>query len=145
MVALEKIDKDFIKALPKLSDSRGTYSFIRNSKVRGSVMVTLKRSYNSNDEVLALWLNMNVRTYRKFKRDSVSVVENSNTKEKAVKLLQLSSMGKQALGTFEGFQEWLKRENFHLDGAKPMDYLDSSTGINLIYNRLLAMDRGENV
>lgn len=56
-------------------------------------------------------------------------------------LLELYDKGLDTFGSIKEFKNWLSQHNIGID-AKPIDLLDSITGINMIMNELNRIDYG---
>jgi uncharacterized protein (DUF2384 family) len=103
----------------------------------------LKMGSKLNDDLISECLNINVKTYRKYKEPDTILKE--NIKEHVLLLISLFRHGDKAFGTNENFTEWLNKENFFLDNNKPFSYLNTITGIRLVDSRITAMEYGDNV
>ncbi|MBU1820591.1 MAG: MbcA/ParS/Xre antitoxin family protein [Bacteroidetes bacterium] len=103
----------------------------------------LKTLTDFNDEVLADWLGISVKTFREYKKPQSAVKE--NVKEQVLVLLSLMKHGVSVFGSMEEFENWLYLENFYLDYKSPISFLNTITGIKFIDDRLTAMEYGDNV
>jgi uncharacterized protein (DUF2384 family) len=104
---------------------------------------TLRSMSNFNDDEMAEWLNISVRTFRDYRKPGVTYKE--NLKEHIVLLLSLFRHGHDVFGSKEAFDTWLSTENFLLFGKKPAAFLSTITGIRHIDDRLTALEYGDNV
>lgn len=103
----------------------------------------LKTLTDFNDEVLADWLSISVKTFREYKKPQSTVKE--NVKEQVLVLLSLVKHGMSVFGSMKEFENWLHQENFYLDFKPPISFLNTITGIKFIDDRLTALEYGDNV
>lgn len=103
----------------------------------------LKDYTKAKDELLSEWLNINVKTFRNYKKQDADLKD--NLKEQAVLLISLFKHGVELFGSHKDFHEWLQAENFFLDGAQPIAFLTTATGVRFIDDRLTALEYGDNV
>lgn len=61
------------------------------------------------------------------------------------KLIELDEKGIQLFDTKTNFDLWLNTPNLFFDNRKPKEDLSTLSGIQFIYNRLVAMEFGDNV
>ena len=62
------------------------------------------------------------------------------------RLLQaIFEKGIAVLGDEEAFDKWLDTPNFFFDNKKPAGFLDTASGMQVVLDRLTAMERGDNV
>ena len=103
----------------------------------------LKNYIQLEDETLSDWLNVSVKTFRNYKKTDAELKE--NIKEQIILLISLFKHGKEVFGTTDQFIDWMKIDNPFLDYSKPIDYLNTITGIRFINDRLTAIEYGDNV
>jgi len=132
-----------IKNIPdRITDSE-VLTILKSNKVTGSYIAYIKDFTNIKDELLSLWLNVNVKTLRSYKRGDVLLKE--NLQEQVILLISLFKHGVEVFGTVDDFIMWLESDNFFLDFDKPFNYLTTVTGIRFIDDRLTAIEFGDNV
>jgi len=132
-----------IKNIPdRITDSE-VLTILKSNKVTGSYIAYIKDFTNIKDELLSLWLNVNVKTFRSYKRGDVLLKE--NLQEQVILLISLFKHGVEVFGTVDDFIMWLESDNFFLDFDKPFNYLTTVTGIRFIDDRLTAIEFGDNV
>ena len=132
-----------IKNIPdRITDSE-VLTILKSNKVTGSYIAYIKDFTNIKDELLSLWLNVNVKTFRSYKRGDVLLKE--NLQEQVILLISLFKHGVEVFGTVDDFIMWLESDNFFLDFDKPINYLTTVTGIRFIGDRLTAIEFGDNV
>lgn len=62
--------------------------------------------------------------------------------ERALYIAKLFKQGIDLFGSQEKFHRWLNSENSVMSGEKPVSYLDTYTGIQLIVDELNAIEYG---
>ena len=115
---------------------------INRGIINSRYLLILKQLTNFSDEIVANWLNINVKTYRTYKKAEVELKE--DVQEHTVMLLALMKRGIDLFGDKERFSQWLDTENFFFDKKKPMEYLNTISGIKFISDRLTGMEYGDN-
>lgn len=88
---------------------------------------------------LAHILSLTEPTLRKYIREGKDL--NQNLSEHIIQLFELFDKGMDTFGSLEEFKNWLPHYNIGIN-AKPIDLLDSITGINMVMNELLRIDHG---
>ena len=106
-------------------------------------ILAIKKLSTFNDDEISECLNISVRTLHSYKKKEILLKE--NVKELVVRLLSVIKHGNEVFGTPKNFQNWLNTSNFYFDGALPISYLKTSTGIKYVDDRLTAMEYGDNV
>ncbi len=116
---------------------------LQETSFNGFYLEVLKKATPFNDEEIAHWLNINVKTFRTYKKPNQEL--NIGLREHVLSLLSLMKHGKKLFGTSQNFKQWLMAENFFLDGKAPVDFLQTITGIRFIDEKLTAMEFGDNI
>jgi putative toxin-antitoxin system antitoxin component (TIGR02293 family) len=81
-------------------------------------------------------------TYRNLHRkDANEILDNSKT-EKAIELATFARRGVQVIGSEEGFKSWLQSPIKSLSNKKPLDYLDTTFGIQMVLKILGRLEQG---
>lgn len=62
--------------------------------------------------------------------------------EQILKLEELYKKGKELFESSEEFNKWLKSESYGLGNTKPIDMINSITGIDLVYEELVRIEFG---
>ncbi|NLN32864.1 MAG: DUF2384 domain-containing protein [Flavobacteriaceae bacterium] len=127
--------------LPCVNEPSGMYMYL--SQTQNRFIQILDELIGLSDEIISKWLNITTRTYRNYKTKDTEIKE--NTKEHIVSILSLYKHGMEVFSTKDEFENWLTLPNPFLDNKAPMDFMDTISGIQLIDNRLTAMEFGENV
>ena len=65
-----------------------------------------------------------------------------NSSERLLQLARLFYKGEEIFGSTDRFNEWLKRTNVALGNKKPIDFLETSIGAELVMDELLRIDFG---
>lgn len=126
----------------RISDSE-VLQILKTNKVNWEYVKYVKDFTNIKDELLSEWLNINVKTFRNYKKQNSQLKE--NLQEQIVLLISLFKHGEEIFGTISDFYVWLDTENFFLDNEKPISYLKTVTGIRFVDDRLTAIEFGDNV
>lgn len=88
---------------------------------------------------LAQILDLTEPTLRKHSR--VGKELNTGLSEHILQLLQLFDKGMDTFGSLEEFKSWLRHESVALS-ARPVEVLDTITGINIVMDELIRIDYG---
>lgn len=81
-------------------------------------------------------------SHRTIQRKSDTDLLNVYSTEQILEIAEVISRGIEVLGTLESFTSWLHSEIRHLDHQKPVSFLDTSFGTNLILNTLGRIEFG---
>ena len=126
----------------RISDSEVLH-MLKSESINGEYVSYVKEFSKINDELLSDWFNVNVKTFRSYKKQDTELKE--NLQEQVILLISLYKHGIEVFGEVEYFNKWLDTENFYLDSSKPIDYLKTVTGIRFIDDKLTAIEFGDNV
>lgn len=129
--------------IPAIHDATNMLLYVYKSDINSRHLNTLKTLTNLNDDIVAGKLNINARTLRNYRKGNVSL--KGNTKEQVVLLLSLFTHGIEVFGTKENFDAWLDAKNVMLGLKRPLDFMDTVSGIRFIDDRLTAIEYGDNV
>lgn len=102
----------------------------------------LKELTLATDDMIAYWLNVNVKTYRSY-RDGKADLK-PDVIEHLVMLTSLARHGASVFGDSQSFGQWLHTDNFMLGQRKPADLLNTNSGVRLVDDRLTGMEYGDN-
>lgn len=80
------------------------------------------------------------KTFIKYKNNEVKLP--SRIAELAIELNALFELGNEVFGNNEQFNLWLDSPNAHFGNKKPSSFLNTSSGINLIFQALKAIEFG---
>lgn len=115
---------------------------VNNNLVNPDHLNALKYGGTFTDDAVASWLNLNVKTYRSYKKSAGPL--KPDIQEHTLKLLSLIKHGIDVFGTAETFSEWLYTEHMFLDWKKPEAFLNTISGISYVDKRLSAIEYGDN-
>ncbi|MBC6427366.1 MAG: DUF2384 domain-containing protein [Ekhidna sp.] len=136
-------ESNVVAAIPdRVTDTQVLH--LLHSEVMSKMQVQVFKNYTQlEDETLSDWLNISVKTFRNYKKTDTELKE--NIKERIILLISLFKHGKEVFGTTDQFISWMNIDNPFFDYSKPIDYLNTITGIRFINDRLTAMEYGDNV
>jgi len=81
-------------------------------------------------------------TYRNLHRkDANEILDNSKT-EKAIELATFARRGVQVIGSEQGFKEWIQSPIKALGNEKPLSFLDTTFGIQMVLKILGRLEQG---
>lgn len=129
--------------LPSVNEPTAIYGYVSVHDIDSSYVQKLNNLIGLGDEILAGWLNITSRTLRNYKEKKSKL--KGITQEQLVTLLSLYKHGISVFDNKEAFEAWLSTDNPFLDNKAPKVFMDTISGIQLIDNRLTAMEYGENV
>lgn len=135
--------KDHLQPIPSLVNDTEVLYYLKNNGVNWHHLGLMRELTEQNDEVLADWLNISVRTFREYKKPG-SILK-ANIKEQILLLVSLLQHGKAVFGSVGDFDKWLDHGNFFLDNQKPKSFLNTVSGLRLIDDQLTGMEYGDNV
>lgn len=129
--------------IPKSLSEGEILSKVYSMKINNSHLLKIKELSSFSDVDLSEYLNISVRSLHSYiKKDTLF---KTNLKEPIIYLLYLLKHGIKVFGSKKEFDNWLNSENFFFDGKKPVNFLNTITGIRFIDDRLTAMEYGDNV
>lgn len=101
----------------------------------------IKQRSKVPDDVIAYWLNVNVKTYRSYRNHKNEL--KPDQVEHIVILERLIAHGVSVFGP-DGFPTWLLQENFMFDRQRPADLLNTNSGVRLVDDRITGIEFGDN-
>ena len=134
-ISLEKIPG-------RISDSE-ILTLLQSEDINWEYIELIKKLTAYKDDTISRWLNINVKTFRSYKKPESRFKD--NIKEHILLLLSLIKHGIRVFGSRKEFEQWLNTPNFYLNNKPPVFYLNTVTGIRFIDDRLTAMEYGDNV
>jgi len=102
----------------------------------------IKNNTSSSDQIIADWLNVNVKTYRNYREGGATL--RPDIKEHLIILTALIKHGLAVFGSPEAFGNWLHTENFLLSKLKPAALLNTNSGVRLVDDRIAGIEFGDN-
>lgn len=143
MPVMTKVLEKVIKGIPRQISDSEILHILHTGDINWNHVNALKNLTDYNDEVIAQWLNLSVKTLREYRKPKIVLKE--NIKEHVLLLLALIKHGIEVFGSSEGLENWLDNENFFFDNEKPESFLNTITGIRFVDDRLTAIEYGDNV
>ena len=129
------------KVLKDLKDV-AVLRYMDRHAVNATYLEGIKKLTRYSDTAIANWLHISPRTMRSY--GSAKKVFNKKLGEQVIMLLAVFEKGKEVFGSAGAFDAWLDKANFFFDGKKPDNFLDTTSGIRYIFDRLTAMEYGDN-
>lgn len=74
------------------------------------------------------------KTFIKYKNNNIKIP--SRIAELAIELDTLYNLGIELFGSSDSFNLWLEKDNIFFKNRKPLSFLNTSTGIHLVYEEL---------
>ncbi|MCO5259316.1 MAG: MbcA/ParS/Xre antitoxin family protein [Crocinitomicaceae bacterium] len=129
------------ESLPAVSDVSSIY--LKVSDKNFNYLQIFDSIITLSDIVVSNWLNITTRTLRNYRKIKNLQLKDT-TKEHIITILALYKHGIEVFSSRDNFEKWLSTQNILLDNKAPLDFLDTFSGIQLIDNRLTAIEFGEN-
>jgi putative toxin-antitoxin system antitoxin component (TIGR02293 family) len=117
--------------------------YIDRHVIDASYLKAIKKLTAFADAAIANWLHISPRTMRSY--ETVNKVFDRKLSEQVVMMRAVFEKGKAIFGDAKAFDTWLDTANFFFDGKKPTAFLDTTSGLRYIFDRLTAMEYGDNV
>ena len=128
--------------IPAKISTNQVLNLVNSGNINSNILIILKSLTDFSDEVISSWLNMNVKTYRSYKSTRSEIKE--DIQEHTIMLVALMKHGIDVFGSNDQFSQWLEKENYYIDNKKPVEYLNTISGIKFIDNQLTGMEYGDN-
>ena len=132
-----------IKAITSAVSEPDVLYAVRQNKITSNHLDVLKRLSGLKDELLSASLNLNIKTFRSYKIKPTPI--KPYLQEHVYTLLALFKHGIAFFGSSEKFGEWLQKDNYYFDNDKPLNFLNTISGIRYADDRISAMEYGDNV
>lgn len=136
------IQASIVKNIPERITDSQILQLLKKGNVDHRHILYFKQQSNMSDEILSTWFNVNVKTFRNYKKKENRL--NENLKEHIILLVSLYKHGKEVFGSSDLFTQWLQKNNFFFDGEKPIKFLKTITGIRFVKDRLTGIEYGDN-
>lgn len=138
------------KTLNVVSEPMGIYlpsSFVKNN-VLDNIAQNSKELFVKVIEITGLTIKtlaenifeITPKTFIKYKNNETKIP--SRIAELAIEISTLYELGNVVFGSSSVFNQWLEKENSFFNNNKPVKYLNTSTGIHLIYEELKRIEFG---
>lgn len=85
--------------------------------------------------------HLSLKTIQRYKKEKKALSPRHS--ELALNLILLYSKGKEVFGELSSFHRWLKKPAFGLGGSIPFSFMNTITGIELIYEELTRIEFGD--
>ena len=95
----------------------------------------------SNKKLANKVYEMTPKTLSSYKKEGKYF--NSRIIEISIKIEELYKKGIEVFITTNNFNNWLEKENYGLGEEKPINFLKTSTGIDLVYEELVRIEYGD--
>jgi len=135
-------EEKLLECIPARIKTTEVLNLINSGIINSKYLSVLKHFSNFSDDIISNWLNINVKTYRSYKKADSTI--KADIQEHTVMLLALIKHGIDVFGSKNDFSEWLETENFHFWKKKPIEYLNTISGIMFVDNSLTGMEYGDN-
>ena len=99
---------------------------------------TLLRNYFSDASIGEFF---RLKTINRYKQEKKKL--NPRNSELILKLLALYSKGIEVFGKLESFNNWLMKPAFGIGNKTPFSLMNTSTGIDLIFEELIRIEYGD--
>jgi uncharacterized protein (DUF2384 family) len=116
---------------------------VQTDSIHSGHLKLVKEISDLSDEKLSDSLNLNVKTFRTYKNSKATALK-ADLQEHTILLLSLIKHGIDVFGNKEMFNQWLETANFQLGMRKPLEYLNTISGIKFIDNRISGIEFGDN-
>ncbi len=93
------------------------------------------------DEIKAKWLNITTRTLHNYRTKGADL--KNHMKEQIVMILALYNHGLEVFASHSEFERWLETPNAMWNMQRPLDFLETKSGIDFIESRLMGLEFGE--
>ena len=128
--------------IPNSVNESNVLYLINKVGIQSDYLLKLKDLTGFTDDTIASWLNINVKTFRTYKKSKVPL--KPDLQEHLILLISLIKHGLDVFHDKQDFDKWLDTPNFQLDMDKPMSYLNTISGIRFIDQRLTGIEYGDN-
>jgi len=107
--------------------------------IQKSMLLTIARESGLTLKELSSYLRISTRSIQE-KEPSQLIAPGPS--ERALYIAKLFQSGIETFGNREKFRNWLNSENQVMGGEKPVSYLDTFSGIQLVLDELNAIEYG---
>lgn len=107
--------------------------------IQKSMLLTIARESGLTLKELSSYLRISTRSIQE-KEPSQLIAPGPS--ERALYIAKLFQSGIEIFGSLEKFRNWLNSENQVMGGEKPVSYLDTFSGIQLVLDELNAIEYG---
>lgn len=116
--------------------------YMDNNSIDAGYLKAIKKLTRFTDDNIASWLHISPRTLRNYKPEKVL---DKKLSEQVIMLRTVFEKGRAVLGNAETFDKWLETPNYFFDSKEPIAFLDTTSGMRYLFDRLTAMEYGDNI
>jgi len=138
MTDVEKMSK--VKKYPIADDDTFDLANMVREGVPYPYFTKLSTQINFGFEEWSSYLHLSERTIQRYKKEKKSF--DPIYSEKILQIELLYKKGNDVFGVADNFYTWMDTKSIALGGVRPKDMLDTSFGINLIYDELGRIEHG---
>ena len=136
-------EKNIFNNIPIELEPSWVVNYLEKNKFTSGHVRVLRAKAKTSDKILSSMLNLAPKTFVSYTKDiSKTKVD---TKEHVLMLISLLKHGSEVFGSEENFRHWFDSKNVFLDNRKPIEFLNTISGIRMIDDRLVAIEYGDNV
>ena len=118
-------------------------AYMDNHAIDAGYLNDIKKLTRFKETAIAGWLHISPRTMRSY--NAANKVFDKKLSEQVVMLRAVFEKGKAVFSNAAAFDTWLDTSNFFFDGKKPITFLDTTSGMRYIFDRLTVMEYGDNL
>lgn len=122
----------------------GDNDFLMANKARSGVNVSaffdLLNVSGLSKEELASLLDVSFKTIQRYQKEGKKL--NALNSEQLLKMIALYQKAEEVFGTLESFNRWLRKPAVGLGHQEPLQFMQTSGGIDLIYEELQRIEYG---
>ena len=130
---------DIRRKTKKPSNSSFAYMRIIKGGLKNKSIKSFIKHSNLTQKQVSRLIHISERTLQRNPPDKVI---NIGTSEKLVELSRLFYKGIEVFNDKEKFNTWLNRPNKSLEDQKPIELIETSLGIDLVFDELLKIEHG---
>lgn len=142
-IATMLADKKIFNMIPGDLDPSWVVNYLNTDQFTSGHVRVLRDKAKTSDKVLSSLLNLAPKTFVSYTKD-ISKIK-IDTKEHVLLLISLFKRGSKVFGSEDNFSRWLDSNNVFLDNKKPLSFLNTTSGIRIINDRLVAIEYGDNI
>lgn len=108
----------------------------------GKVINILAKNISFSEQEISNVIHISSRSLQRWTKETKNKILDRETSAKTVELAALFSKGRSVFGSIEAFTQWLRLTNSALENKKPIEFLDTSIGFDLINDELGKIEYG---
>lgn len=89
---------------------------------------------------LASLLDVSAKTINRYHQEGKKL--NALNSEQALKMIRLYQKGVEVFGTLQAFNAWMRKPAYGLGNEMPLRFLETSGGIDLLFEELISIEFG---